>query len=159
MVSYREAPVTDAAAHELLTEYFESRRETFPASQGVYTTTFPQPEQFVAPHGVFLVIEDTRDGELVDVGCGGIRRLSDDASTLEVKHLWVRPLARGTGLGRRLLLELEARAADMGATRLVLDTNASQGAASGLYRSSGYEEIAPYNSNPNATHWFGKTLS
>jgi hypothetical protein len=32
----------------------------------------------------------------------------------------------------------------------VLDTNATLEAAQGLYRSSGYLEVAPYNDNPNA---------
>lgn len=156
MVRYREALVTDAAAHALLAEYFDSRRASFPASQGEYTTTFPNPADFVSPHGVFLVVESEMDGAPEDVGCGGIRLV--DATTYEVKHLWVQPRTRGQGLGRRLLTELEQRASDLGAIRVVLDTNASQAAAAQLYRSSGYEEIEPYNSNPNATHWFGKQL-
>lgn len=156
MVRYREALVTDAAAHALLAEYFDSRRASFPASQGEYTTTFPNPAHFVTPEGVFLVVESEIDGTIEDVGCGGIRRVDD--RTYEVKHLWVQPRTRGQGLGRRLLTELEQRASDLGATRVVLDTNASQAAAAQLYRSAGYEEIEPYNSNPNATHWFGKTI-
>jgi hypothetical protein len=40
----------------------------------------------------------------------------------------------------------------------VLDTNASLAAAGGLYRSSGYVDIPPYNENPNATNWYLKTL-
>ena len=41
---------------------------------------------------------------------------------------------------------------------LVLDTNASLEAAGGLYRSSGYVDIEPYNANPNATNWYGKRV-
>lgn len=154
MVRYRETLVTDAAAHALLAEYFDSRRASFPASQGEYTTTFPEPTDFVSPRGVFLVVESDPEG---DVGCGGIRRVDD--TTYEVKHLWVQPRTRGQGLGRRLLAELEQRASDLGATRIVLDTNASQAEAANLYRSTGYAEIEPYNDNPNATHWFGKDLA
>ncbi len=40
----------------------------------------------------------------------------------------------------------------------MLDTNASLAAAQGLYRTTGYREIAAYNDNPNATHWFAKDL-
>ena len=71
----------------------------------------------------------------------------------------MRPAARGTGLGRALLGELERRAALLGATEVVLDTNARLAAAQHLYRSSGYAETSPYNDNPNATHWFSKRLA
>lgn len=155
MPSYRETPVADAAAHALLAEYFAYRAASFPSPTG-YRTTFPDPAQFVPPHGVFLVVE--ADGD--DVGCGGIRSLGpvDHGSRFEVKHLWLRPAAQGRGLGRALLAELERRAVELGATELVLDTNASLAAAGGLYRSSGYREVEPYNDNPNATTWYLKSL-
>lgn len=151
MPTFEETPVTDATAHALLTEYFAFRAATFPSPAG-YVTTFPDPDQFVPPRGVFLVV---REGA-AEVGCGGIRSLGD--SRFEVKHLWVRPEAQGRGLGRALLAELQRRAIGFGATELVLDTNGSLEAAGALYRSSGYVEIDPYNDNPNATHWYGKTL-
>jgi GNAT superfamily N-acetyltransferase len=156
MTSWREAPVDDDAALALLTEYFSARAESFPASQGQYRTVFPAAEHFVPPHGVFLVVEH----EGADVGCGGIRALDlgDGQRTFEVKHLWLQPHTRGLGLGRSLLQELEARARAFGGGRLVLDTNDSLAAAGGLYRSSGFAEIAPYNDNANATLWFGKSL-
>ena len=96
------------------------------------------------------------------IGCGGVRRVesapASDDLRFEVKHLWLTPAARGRGAGRRLLAELERRAIEFGADELVLDTNASLAAAGGLYRSSGYAEIEPYNANPNATHWYGKQV-
>jgi ribosomal protein S18 acetylase RimI-like enzyme len=75
-----------------------------------------------------------------------------------VKHLWLAPAGRGRGEGRRLLAELERRAIGFGAGELVLDTNASLEAAGGLYRSSGYVDVEPYNANPNATNWYGKRV-
>lgn len=155
MDTWREAGVDDPAPKALLAEYFASRAETFPASMGEYRPVYPSADQFVPPRGVFLVVE--LDGR--DVGCGGIRQLDAAAGTpprFEVKHLWLQPRARGTGLGRRLLAELESRARALGAAELVLDTNESQAAAAALYRSSGFAEIEPYNDNANATHWFGK---
>lgn len=170
--------MTDALAHELLTEYFSYRAETFPTPSG-YVTTFPTPEQFTEPQGVFLVIEadpglgadlepDVGPGAAAEastvgaqpraiaLGCGGIRQL--EPGRVEVKHLWVRPEGRGAGLGRQLLSELERRAREWGATELVLDTNESLAAAGGLYRSSGFEPCEPYNDNSNATTWYLKTL-
>ena len=75
-----------------------------------------------------------------------------------MKHLWLAPAASGRGAGRGLLGELERRAVAFGAQELVLDTNASLEAAGGLYRSSGYVDIEPYNENPNATNWYGKRV-
>ncbi len=149
MVRFHPTPVTDATAHALLAEYFAYREQTFPSGAG-YVTTFPAPAQFVEPDGVFLVVEV--DGE--NVGCGGIRSLG--SGRFEVKHLWLRPAIQGRGLGRALLAELELRARALGATELVLDTNAGLEAAGALYRSSGYVDIEPYNDNPNATNWYAK---
>ena len=54
--------------------------------------------------------------------------------------------------------ELERRARALGATELVLDTNRSLEAAGALYARLGYERIAPYNDNPNATDWYRRSL-
>ena len=162
MVTWREARTTDESAQALLTEYFTSRELGFAASQGTYTVTYPTPEQFEPPRGVFLIVEgDDLAGEPADVGCGGIRRIadSDDGDVrFEVKHLWLQPHTRGLGFGRALLAELESRARGFGATQLVLDTNSSLEAAGGLYRSFGFVNIEPYNDNPNATDWYAKRL-
>ena len=160
MVTWRETQTTDAAAHALLTEYFTSRELGF--TGGTYTTTFPDPDRFVPPRGVFLVVEgEDLAGEPADVGCGGIRRIDDGADgavRYEVKHLWLQPHTRGLGYGRALLAELERRAREFGATELVLDTNNSLEAARGLYRSAGFVNVEPYNDNPNATDWYAKRL-
>ena len=160
MVTWRETQTTDAAPHALLSEYFTSRELGF--TGGTYTTTFPDPDRFVPPAGVFLVVEgEDLAGEPADVGCGGIRRIDDGADgaiRYEVKHLWLQPHTRGLGYGRALLAELERRAREFGATELVLDTNASLEAAGGLYRSAGFVNVEPYNDNPNATDWYAKRL-
>jgi ribosomal protein S18 acetylase RimI-like enzyme len=72
--------------------------------------------------------------------------------------MWVAPAARGLGLGRRLLEQLEARAALAGAPIAQLETNDALAEAIGLYRSAGYREVAPFNSEPFADHWFQKEL-
>jgi ribosomal protein S18 acetylase RimI-like enzyme len=154
MVDFLEVPVGDDRAQSLLTSYFADRARTFPAGPSAYQTVFPEPARFVPPEGAFLLVRDDTTREAV--GCGGIRRLSE--ARYEVKHLWLEPVARGRGWGRRLLAQLELRAASFGATEVVLDTNASLEAAAGLYRSSGYGTVPPYNDNPNATNWYLKTL-
>ena len=94
---------------------------------------------FVPPDGVFLVIRDD-DGRAI--GCGGVARFDDTRG--EVKRMYVVPEARGRGLGRRLLEELEAQARALGYTGVVLETGDRQPEALGLYESSGYEKIPCY---------------
>lgn len=158
MLQHREVPVDDPDAQAMLGAYFAERAAGFPPEQGEYRPTWPDAAQFAPPAGVFLLVVDASGKP---VGCGGVRRIqrsADHRIRFEVKHLWLAPDGRGQGEGRRLLDELERRARELGAQELVLDTNASLESAGGLYRSSGFTPIEPYNANPNATDWYGKRL-
>lgn len=157
MASLRPAAVDAPDAHALLSEYFRSREIGFAHRNVVYTPVFPSPDAFTAPRGVFLIVDDDAG---TAVGCGGIRRIPDSEHGIryEVKHLYLRPSTRGRGWGRMLLDALETHARDWGAAELVLDTHHSLQAAAGLYASSGFVAIEPYNDNPNATRWYAKRL-
>jgi GNAT superfamily N-acetyltransferase len=180
MPEFTPVSVTDAGALKLLTQYFSDRETSFPSAQGTYRTTFPEPEQFLPPRGVFLLVgatpaettaesahsEDrgraTDAAGLTYVGCGGIRRIEDSpdgAVRYEVKHLFLQPHTRGRRWGKLLLAELERRARELGADELVLDTNSSLEAAGVLYQKAGFVDIPPYNDNPNATNWYLKRLA
>jgi GNAT superfamily N-acetyltransferase len=168
MPQFTPVSVTDAGALSLLTQYFSDRESSFPSAQGTYRTTFPSPDQFLPPRGVFLLVSGEDEAGATDAasisfhGCGGIRRIEDSptgAVRYEIKHLFLRPEARGKGWGRALLDELELRARELGADEVVLDTNSSLEAAGMLYTRSGYEDVSPYNDNPNATNWYRKRLA
>ncbi len=73
--------------------------------------------------------------------------------------MWIVPQARGLGLGRRLLLELERHARTARVRVVRLETNQSLREAIQLYRSSGYREVPAFNDEPYAHHWFEKKLS
>jgi GNAT superfamily N-acetyltransferase len=60
--------------------------------------------------------------------------------------------------GRRLLAELEDQARTRGARRTRLETNGALREAISLHRSSGYAEVAAFNDEPYAHHWFEKRL-
>lgn len=95
-------------------------------------------EDVAGPRSCFLILY--WNGE--PAGCGGLKEL--DQETGEVKRMYVRPVARGHGLGRMLLLELEERARAFGYRRLKLETGVPQPEAIQLYESAGYREIPGY---------------
>jgi DNA-binding MarR family transcriptional regulator/GNAT superfamily N-acetyltransferase len=109
-------------------------------------------EELSPPAGLFLIATLYCDA----VGCGALK--FHPGAPAEVKRMWVSPAVRGLGLGRRLLAELEGHAAARGVRTLRLETNRALAEAIGLYRSAGYREVAPFNDEPYAHHWFEKTL-
>jgi len=98
-----------------------------------------EASMFVEPDGVFLVV---RDDDGAAVACGGVARF--DETRGELKRMYVVPDHRGRGLGRRVLVELEAEARRLGYESLVLETGDRQGEALRLYTSAGYERIPCY---------------
>ena len=142
-------PSTIRSRAELLDEYFASRALGFTGG-GLPASRPPDPAAFVPPRGTFLVVFDDDD---TAVGCGGVRMLTPGPRRDQAPVARRRRPAAAAGVAR-CSIELEARAVGLGARIVVLDTNATLEAAQGLYRTSGYDEIEPYNDNPNATHWF-----
>ena len=65
--------------------------------------------------------------------------------------MWVDRAARGLGLARRLMTELEDRARAAGAPAVQLDTNRTLTEAIALYRKTGYVEIEPSTTSPTPT--------
>ena len=103
---------------------------------------FEPEESIFATERVF---EEERAGFVVlyargrAVGCGGVRSLGPELA--EIKRMFVTADARGHGHGRRLLAELERRAAAAGATRVRLLTTEVLAEAMALYESAGYTVV------------------
>ena len=111
-----------------------------------------EPHELRPPAGELLIAY--AHGEAV--GCGALKHHPGAPS--EIKRMWVADSARGLGIGRRLLVELEARAAASGARIAHLETNRHLTEAIAMYRKAGYVEVAPFNDEPFADHWFEKRL-
>lgn len=101
------------------------------------------PGAYVPPRGGLWLAEVNGRA----AGCVALRPL-DLPATAEVKRLYVRPAARGAGLGRTLAEEAIRAARAAGHARLVLDTVPAMVAAIALYRSLGFTPIPPYTAQP-----------
>jgi GNAT superfamily N-acetyltransferase len=104
------------------------------------------------PSGVFIVGYEERR----PVCCGGVKRLAD--GVCEIKRMFVVPAARGRGVARELLAELERRARELGYSVARLDTGPRQPGPQRMFAAAGYRPIANFNDNPVATYFGEKGL-
>ena len=140
-------------ARYCLAEYVAelNRRSTRGFDPSVGATALPHEVR--PPAGQFFVAY--LHGEAI--GCGAVKHHGD--APAEIKRMWIAPQARGLGLGRRLLAQLEACAL-AGAARVAhLETSAVLTEALALYRSAGWIEVPPFNDEPFADHWLEKSLN
>jgi DNA-binding MarR family transcriptional regulator len=134
-VTISPVPDNDPDARWCLGQYAAELQERFPSGYDPSVGLVPPGSL----DGTFLLAREAG----VAVGCVCWARLPSPG-VAEIRHLWVSGSARGLGLGRRLLAELEADASAQGLSRLRLGTHSSLAEAISLYRRSGYEEIPPY---------------
>jgi GNAT superfamily N-acetyltransferase len=140
-------------ARSCLLRYFGELERRFDTGFDPAASVSANPEELVPPSGWFLLAR--LDG--VAVGCGALKVLGDGVG--ELKRMWVAPELRGMGIAQRLLAALEAQARDAGLALLRLDTSRHLPEAHALYVRNGHVEIAAYNDNLYADHWFEKRLT
>ncbi|MBC7479498.1 MAG: GNAT family N-acetyltransferase [Pseudorhodobacter sp.] len=151
------APITqadpdDPAALYCLGEYFALLAARIPdLSLSLFPLPDPDAHKYRLPQGAFLIAW----GHTTPLGCVSLRPLT--RSLGEVKRLWVAPQARGQGLARRLMLQIEHTARSLGYANLNLDTNEHLPEAITLYQATHWTPTAAY-SGPPSTHWFTKRL-
>ncbi|MBK7650745.1 MAG: GNAT family N-acetyltransferase [Flammeovirgaceae bacterium] len=94
------------------------------------------------PQGVLIIAMENEKA----VGCFGIRKLEDSIG--ELKRMYIREKARGFGYGKQLLQNAIETAAQLGYSKMRLDTLATMGSAIHLYKQVGFYEMEPYRFNP-----------
>lgn len=139
------------AAQYCLRSYFNELAERFDAGFDPARSISAAAEELTPPHGYFVLA--TLNGE--PAGCGALKC---HATHGEIKRMWVAKTARGAGIGRRILQQLEDLARRQRLSLLRLETNKTLTEAQSLYKSSGYVEVRPFNAEPYAHHWFEKRL-
>jgi ribosomal protein S18 acetylase RimI-like enzyme len=92
-------------------------------------------------------------------GCVALRPLPEiEARACEVKRLYVRPAYRGARVAHALMDALEAYAREAGYDAAYLDSKDDLATAIRFYDRRGYERIALYNDNPQATVFMRRTF-
>jgi DNA-binding MarR family transcriptional regulator/GNAT superfamily N-acetyltransferase len=140
------------AARVCIASYFAELDARFDAGFDPSLSIPADVEELTEPAGLLLVAR--LRGE--PIGCGALKLHGREPA--EIKRMWVAAPARGLGVGRRILGELEERARERGVGLVRLETNRSLREATSLYRSAGYAEVAAFNDEPYAHHWFEKRL-
>jgi len=149
------APIDPAHpnARHCLRAYFADLDRRFETGFNPALSIPADEEEMRPPAGLFLVALLRAE----PIGCGALKFHAGNPA--EVKRMWVAESARGLGIGRRLLSELENHAIAHGARTLRLETNKSLAEGISLYRSAGFVEVAAFNAEPYAHHWFEKRLA
>ena len=127
-------PLVAPVLADLELEYDTRYGDMFGQPASVEISRYPAAI-FSPPNGTFVVL--VRDGKAVSAGA--FMRIDD--STVEIKRMWTHTDARGQGLARVILTELEAEAARRGYTQVVLSTGPRQPEAVRLYLATGYTPL------------------
>ena len=151
-VEVRECDPRDADARFCLQTYYSELAVRFRGGYDPALSPVADAEM-TPPAGLLLVA--SLHGE--PVGCGALIFYPDNVGL--VKRMWVAGAVRGLGLGRRMLDELEVRGRANGVRLMRLETKEELAEAVQMYRTSGYREVAPFNDELYADHWFEKPLT
>ncbi|MGR3634889.1 MAG: bifunctional helix-turn-helix transcriptional regulator/GNAT family N-acetyltransferase [Shimia sp.] len=135
-----------------LHEYYGELDRRIAIGFDVNLSADPDATDMMPPRGTFLLAMS--DG--LPLGCVGLK--GTDKGYAEVKRLWIAPSARGLGLAKRMMEQVEAAARDLGISLLRLDTNSKLGEAVKLYETSGWTQIERFNDDPYPDVFFERAV-
>jgi putative acetyltransferase len=136
-----ETPGEIEIIRALFREYAGSLAEGF-CFKGFEAELAALPGEYAPPTGrlyLAYVKEET-------AGCVGLRKIGE--GICEMKRLYVRPLFRGNGIGRKLVLQLVEEGRELGYSKMRLDTMPYLERAIELYRAMGFKPIDNYRPDP-----------
>jgi GNAT superfamily N-acetyltransferase len=150
-VPIREASgAADLALARALFEEYAAWLDEDLCFQGFAEELATLPGSYARPRGRLLLAGHAGDA----LGCIALRPLPDasgdarSTTTGEVKRLYVRPAARGRGVGRQLAGRIVDEARAIGYRWLKLDTLERMHEALALYTALGFVRCDPYYDNP-----------
>lgn len=145
-----ETPLSDDV-RALVKELNEFTFELTPAEFCHHMTV----EQMAQPDLTLFV---ARDASGATLGMGALKRHANGVG--EVKRMFVKPEARGLGVGGAILARIEDLARQEGVTRIVLETGSNFDAAKRVYERGGFATCEPVLDYPPSawTAFYAKTL-
>ncbi|GGC15609.1 acetyltransferase CD1211 [Marivita lacus] len=136
---------------DILTEYYAQILERLMAVGGPslsvedhVQSSLDVIDDFMPPNGGVLLARDS-SGYLL--GCAFVRMIDDHRA--ELKRLFVRDIARGYGLGRRMIEMRIEKARELGATTILADTVRGNSSMLALYDRLGFSETPRYDGQAN----------
>lgn len=136
---------------ELLLEYYSDVLQIAEAAgvpklapEDLVQSSVDHLDEMLPPNGR-LALARGADGRLL--GCGTLRRIRPDA--VEMKRMFVRPEARGKGLGQRLFEMRIEEARKMGCRAVYADTAKGNRPMLSMYERFGFHYIPRYPENAN----------
>jgi GNAT superfamily N-acetyltransferase len=149
-ISQVESRAEVAAVQELLREYtawaftLMPDSDQAPTFQGLEDELKALPGVYAPPAGRLLLA--MHDGE--PAGCVCLK--PHDATTCELKRLYVRPTMRGLNVGWQLVNRLIEEARRSGYQRMVLDSHASMKKAHEIYEAAGFKRVGAPDGFPES---------
>lgn len=118
--------------------------EDAPTFSGVEEELATLPGVYAPPGGRLLLARS--DGQ--PAGCVALKPVN--ATTGELKRMYVRPVFRGQGIGSRLVEALVESARAAGYRRVILDSHHTMTGAHRIYQAAGFEFVDPPEGFPES---------
>ena len=142
---------TDPRSQAALTQFLNEMVERVGAD--VLEIDIEQEAREDSGKNFFIVALDERDNV---VGCGSLIQIEPRVG--QIRRMWVNPVLRGHGIGRRLLSALEGAGAVSGYEFIRLEVYEALTEALLLFETSGYVQVDPWEQSPPDLKAYQKQL-
>ncbi len=141
MITVNDANPKVPAIAALIAQLDAYQSSLYPAA----SNHFDSLDELAGAHAHFVA---AYDGSRL-LGCGAVKYARGDCCYGEIKRVFVRTEARGQGVSKEIMANLEAHARRRGVDALRLETGIHQAEAISLYARLGYKRRAPFGDYPD----------